>query len=82
MNNIEFNNYYKQVHLYEQFLRYLYNLDNFAVYHTQLVKMLKVVGTFKEDAINLIAYVNRTNNGKLPDNLQTLFNEWLLTYKL
>lgn len=84
------NNEDKKLILYIEFMLYQWNkIDNdLADYlnrNDSLVKrfyelfpMLPQGMTLEREAKYLIEWLNTHNNGKLPDNLQIMFNEFLL----
>lgn len=46
--------------------------------YLQTFFMLRAESSYREDAIDLINYIDTKCNGVMPENIQILFNEWLL----
>lgn len=87
----------KRVELYTEFLCFQwdkiydsFNVNNDAKAYKKAIECYyklfyiienRSIGIFDE-VHELIRWINENNNGKLPDNLQILFNEWILEQKL
>lgn len=60
----------------------LKNLKEIKEYYRKTFYMIEYNTFMFDDAEQLVKWINEHNNGKLPDNIQQKFNEWLLTERL
>lgn len=79
----QYKNRVNKINLYHEFLAYLLNNDKGIDYIETLKKLglknqYKIVGTPRQDAYNLLAWIDECNNGKIPECLQVFFNEFVL----
>lgn len=74
----------ERILLYKEFLIHFWdNISNDyntkRIEYNKMFYMLLRNQTFEQDAYDLVVWMMIKNENKLPDKLQTIFNEWILT---
>lgn len=87
IENIENSISKERMLLYKEFLIHFWdNISN--DYNTKRIEYNKIFymllrnQTFEQDAYDLVVWMIIMNNDRLPDNIEVLFNEWILTKRL